>query len=318
MANIGKNDQELLREIAVNSGVVSSTDPSRYLRKELANLLVGTTNLSTQDALNVWAGTTGLSVQGALNAKAGTTGLSSQDALEILASGPSGISNLGLWISADSGAYTDAGTTLATNGQTVQQWNDRSGNGNHFSQGTAGSRPTYVTNVQNGKPAIRFAADFMTNSSIVGTTGRTIFAVIKGTDATGNNLRFFSTNHTSGCVFGNTTSYGYYAKADTTVQAIGGTITNTASITIVYGPVTTEARIYLDGTDVSGLFDPFGSTTDGYLATGFTLAAESNSVTTSNKNCDIYEIIVYNRNVTTAERNTVHAYLASKWGITIA
>lgn len=234
------------------------------------------------------------------------------------ASGPASISDLGLWISADSGAYTDAGTTLATNGQTVQQWNDRSGNGNHFSQGTGASRPTYVTGVQNGLPAIRFAGDFMTNSSIVGTTGRTVFAVVKGADTTGANLRFFTSNSANAGVYGNTTSYAYYCKADTTTQALGGTITNIAAITLAFGPATTEGRIYLDGTDVTGLFDPFGSTNDGYIATGFSLAAQENSTGTLNKNCDIYEMIIYNRNVSTEERNTIHAYLASKWGITIA
>ncbi|HMW26649.1 MAG TPA: hypothetical protein PKC51_08420, partial [Ferruginibacter sp.] len=33
-----------------------------------------------------------------------------------------------LWLKADAGAYSDAGITPAVNGQTVQQWNDQSGN----------------------------------------------------------------------------------------------------------------------------------------------------------------------------------------------
>lgn len=67
------------------------------------------------------------------------------------------ISGLQLWLKAGTGAYHDAGSTLATNGQTVQQWNDQSGNGRNASQGTPGNRPTYQTGVYNGLSAIQLA-----------------------------------------------------------------------------------------------------------------------------------------------------------------
>lgn len=38
--------------------------------------------------------------------------------------------------------FSDAGTTPATDGQAVQQWNDRGPGGYHASQGTVGARPT--------------------------------------------------------------------------------------------------------------------------------------------------------------------------------
>jgi|GEM_PF-3266338 len=68
---------------------------------------------------------------------------------------PTTITGCKLWLKADAGVYNDAGTTLATNGQTVQQWNDQSGNGNNATQSTSGSRPTYQTGVLNSKPVIR-------------------------------------------------------------------------------------------------------------------------------------------------------------------
>jgi hypothetical protein len=70
---------------------------------------------------------------------------------------PSSVGGLYAWYKADAGVYTDAGTTLATNGQTVQQWNDQSGNGHHLSQSTSGKRPTYNTNVLNGLPVTTWA-----------------------------------------------------------------------------------------------------------------------------------------------------------------
>jgi hypothetical protein len=54
----------------------------------------------------------------------------------------------GLWAAytAGIGTYKDAGVTPAANGETVQQWNDRSGNGRNLAQATGTRRPTLVNN----------------------------------------------------------------------------------------------------------------------------------------------------------------------------
>ncbi len=56
-----------------------------------------------------------------------------------------GISNCVGWYRAGVGVYKDAGSTSAAHGDTVQQWNDQSGNGNHLTQATSGNRPSYST-----------------------------------------------------------------------------------------------------------------------------------------------------------------------------
>lgn len=38
----------------------------------------------------------------------------------------------------------------------VSQWNDKSGNARHATQGTAGNRPTQQLNIVNGRPVVRF------------------------------------------------------------------------------------------------------------------------------------------------------------------
>lgn len=51
-----------------------------------------------------------------------------------------------LWeFAANVGRFSDAGTTPATDGGTVQQWNDRGPGAYHASQGTANRRPTLVS-----------------------------------------------------------------------------------------------------------------------------------------------------------------------------
>lgn len=55
-----------------------------------------------------------------------------------------------LWLRADIGVLP------GTNGLGVTTWNDQSGNGNNFTQGTAGNRPVFATTVVNGRPLLRF------------------------------------------------------------------------------------------------------------------------------------------------------------------
>ena len=66
-----------------------------------------------------------------------------------------------LWLDAADASTvftTDTGSTLATNGSAVGRWNDKSGNGFHLLQATSGRRPTYTTNLVNGKNGITFTA----------------------------------------------------------------------------------------------------------------------------------------------------------------
>ena len=56
------------------------------------------------------------------------------------------------------GAYTDLGTTAATsNGDIIEQWNDQSGNGNHWTNsGASGSRPVWQTDAQQNAKVMTF------------------------------------------------------------------------------------------------------------------------------------------------------------------
>jgi hypothetical protein len=80
---------------------------------------------------------------------------------------PASLPGLIGWYKADAGVFSDAGITPATNGGTIQQWNDQSGHGNNLLQATSASRPTYTTGALNSLPVIdNPSAMFMqTNSS---------------------------------------------------------------------------------------------------------------------------------------------------------
>ena len=77
---------------------------------------------------------------------------------------------LNAWWKADS-------LSLAAGGQ-ISQWNDSIGS-NNLVQAVGASQPTYAVNQINGKPAVRFNAQFLTFSAINGITAAEIFGIIK-------------------------------------------------------------------------------------------------------------------------------------------
>lgn len=95
---------------------------------------------------------------------------------------PNNISNLKLWFKADTAVYTDLGSTPATNGQAVEQWNDQSGTAHNLTQTVSGARPTLVTNWKNSLPALNFDGvnDSMDTASqaLTGATSVTLFVVM--------------------------------------------------------------------------------------------------------------------------------------------
>lgn len=61
---------------------------------------------------------------------------------------PLALPSLRLWL--------DASQLTLNDNDLVQTWTDKSGNGNNVTQATEGNRPTFKTNIVNGKPVVRF------------------------------------------------------------------------------------------------------------------------------------------------------------------
>lgn len=98
------------------------------------------------------------------------------------------------WLKADSGVYSDAGVTLATDGGTIAQWNDQSGNGVHLTQGTAGNKPLYRASGfhTNSLPSVDFDGtdDFLFNT--LDYSGAITIAHIYALDGTPTSLHSLS------------------------------------------------------------------------------------------------------------------------------
>lgn len=300
---------EALNRLAGTTGLTAQTAANRY---------AGTTGRTIQEALNVKAGVTGRTGQEAANILAGTTGLTKQEALNRLvyfgSFSPSSIAGLVIWVKADSMVFVDAGLTLATNGETVQQWSNQDPEGAHFEQGVELSRPLFVTNEQNGKPAVQFdgSGDFL-GASIAADSSKTMFFAMKGLSATGTSQRFlsFGTGNTAG-IYDQSGVWAYYANQASGAVGIGGTDTDSTIINLRLSSASALETI-LNGVS-TGTFDPHDSISS---ATVFTLGAGT-SAGLFPKDCDFFEVLIYDTVLSDANVNAVNTYLGTRWGISVS
>jgi hypothetical protein len=133
---------------------------------------------------------------------------------------PSDVSGLKLWLKADAGVFSDAGTTPAVDTNTIQQWNDQSGLGNHATQATAGKRPTYKTAIQNGLAVVRFAGAHGFQVASLGLSTFTTLCVFKGTGTAGLIYELSATVASNdGCILFQDTTGSVQVKKGGTVSS---------------------------------------------------------------------------------------------------
>jgi hypothetical protein len=97
---------------------------------------------------------------------------------------PKTISGLKIWLDANDGSTlfdSDVGGNIITSNEaTIGRWEDKSGNGKHATQSSAGVRPTFATNIQNQLNCIRFDGTKYFNSiDTSSTTSAFVICVFK-------------------------------------------------------------------------------------------------------------------------------------------
>lgn len=226
---------------------------------------------------------------------------------------PTNVPNLQLWLDA---ADTSSITSVVG---AVSQWNDKSGNGNHATQGTGSAQPTTGLNSQNGKNVINGASgDYMLLPSAlysITNADNTIFSVARRTAETGSLARIINATEggssrmylqysaTAGAVnYLNATSAaataaGSSGNTNTNFQIIRGRLNGTLLGISVNSatPSTSNTGSYENGTDALAIFAQ--PTPANYLIG------------------DIAEILIYNRSLSNAECSQIETYLGNKWNI---
>ena len=224
---------------------------------------------------------------------------------------PKNISGIALWLDAADRS------TIALSGTTVTQWNDKSGNG-YAAVKASFSGGTITLASQNQRTTMNVAANVMTIASFPWTTWNTMFFVIstgswiyssgtvsyQGYTYTGNWSLFF-------------TSAGGNAYNDS-VLSQGTEIISTLGLTyqyfifaIGYGGGTQVSNYTINGT-VRYSTSGGGGIAQGTTTTQLNINGNFNSAFGTTQ---IAEVVHYNRELSTAQRQQVEGYLAWKWGL---
>ena len=226
---------------------------------------------------------------------------------------------LQLWLRAD--------LIPGSNGSSVSQWLDPSGNGNNVSQGTSSNQPTLITGTLNGKSVVRFngSTKFMSGSASSNLNPSTISVIaLYRLSGTSSNARLISQPFYAPSTISSVASWGLFANTTALDpgfdQVVSGSyipLSSTAA-TLINTPCLAEgifdgatSRVYLGGTltnsySIAGALNYSGSAPNFYLGRdnfGDWL------------NGDIAEIFVYNRALSDPERNDIEAYLAQKYNL---
>ena len=252
--------------------------------------------------------------------------------LRVAAFSPDHLPGLRLWLKADAIAGLSDGDAVAA-------WPDSSGNGNDASQGVAGKRPTWRANVLGGRPVVRFDGvdDFLTGGPIGG-AGLTWVAAARVTPAAGS-VRGIMDTAGGGDVAGNggflvsfedrggtagTNTLGCACRTGTTgtpgdlfrYWGRNGSYAAAAFVVVAFSYGAADPRYLKNGADQAP-YDAFlgstGTNAYGASALGYTLGAfGSGSLPVA---MDLAEVLVYDSVLGTSERQSVEAYLFSRYAI---
>jgi hypothetical protein len=212
---------------------------------------------------------------------------------------PDQIAGLKLWLKADSLSLSD--------GDPVSTWADSSGNGNDATQGTAGLRPLYKTNIVGGKPVVRFDGtdDYLALTGL-NLTDFTAFVVYQ---TSGNNVLLGNAG-TNFQIFGIGNGANAYSFYDNLTFL---------SSDILSAPRTSwnQGCITRSGSTVS-FFESGVSRNSGTSGLLVTLQAIGQVIGVAYTNGDIAEIIIYNSALSTSDRQSIENYVLVKYGFASA
>jgi len=217
-------------------------------------------------------------------------------------------------------SWWKADSLSASDDDTIEVWEDSSGNNYHITQSTAGSRPIYKTNQINSKPALRFEDKYFDVPNIFsGVTAAEIFGIVKvDLDPPVNSSR------TGLWQFGGTGERMHFPW--TTGTVFDNFCTNDRKTTGNPTPSLTDWRLYSAGSSASY----WSSSIDGtsfYSTTTNTTAFTGNrfvGLSRESVGTDYYlwgyiaEIILYDHILTLEERSLVKEYFAEKYDLTIS
>lgn len=224
-------------------------------------------------------------------------------------------SNLVLWLNADSG------TAETNDGDLVSTWNDLSGQSNHASQATLSARPRLRKFAFNGHHALEFTGQSYLNVDLtdISNSAYTIFAVVKMQPLSASGKYFLGVQQASPVGL----HIGYPTSGILRFNQAG----NTAQVSSpAYNALTETPRLIIaesnatSGKTISEIIEGSLSSANNSNTTASSFAAQGvigKGYSTTGFPGYISEIIIYNRELSSLEKDKVASYLSIKYGTTI-
>ena len=217
------------------------------------------------------------------------------------------ISGCSLWLDA-----SDSSSITLSSGA-VSQWNDKSGNARHFSQSNSTYRPTVSSAAQNGRDVVVFDGtnDHLTASSYTVSNTSTFFIVTKQSSLKDVVLIGRSDAQRQGLRenYGSAGNYSAYWGNDLTSSGTSSNFTVAHMVTMRVNS-SSGFEWWRDsvsvGTNATGPAESTFAPTQIPAMSGVTYPQHL-------LNGWVAEVIIYNSALSTADRQTVEAYLQAKW-----
>lgn len=226
---------------------------------------------------------------------------------------PASLTGLQLWLKADTGVYSDLGSTPATNGGSVEQWNDQSGNANNITQTTSFNRPVYTTGSINGLPTVGCVTSHgsvLNLSSTIALTGPfTLYVIGSRSGSTIWPPLGLSSSGSTTCVI----------YLDDKLYFVVDSLGNVNAAVTVSGAF--AVRIRRDGSDVvkvayTGTVEFTLGTISGTTTVGQVLGSTGSSQ--FGDNSDLFgEIVLCNTATSGADDTSMSTYFSSRWGLAL-
>ena len=242
---------------------------------------------------------------GGTNGYSGVT-IVSNGTLQLGFAGKMSVTNPAIWLD----AYDTAHITMDASNR-VSFWADRNGTAAATVGAPTNQRPQYVTNAFGGRPGIHFAnTQFMTNKVnyaspetcfiVARETGPNYFRVLGG--ATNNWLLGFHGGGKDRGFFNGWVYGGTNGTAPDALPHMYECVTRGAgSNSDFYVYDTRYTNTFLLASNTGGVDGPNGIELNGF----------NNGTELSD--CDFFEVIVFQRTLSVAERQQIEAYLQAKW-----
>jgi hypothetical protein len=225
---------------------------------------------------------------------------------------------LSLWLKADVGLFQQSnGTTPATaNGDVIGYWADQSGNARHCTQATTAAKPTLATAALNGLPVVRLTS--LSSSVLLSITNGLALAGAFTAYAVGTTRQTSSGSSRFTPIGSDTTQAGITLFVSNQLYILDNLGAAYAAPVSVAPPQAVQMcmRRSAAAVGVSTRCSGTAETGPGTVLSTLSFNVIGTRVSPSQfTEGDFAEIIIYNRELTPAERTQVETYLLAKWGV---